>query len=231
MNSVVRVLIGDDHRIVREGLKQVLGDPANGAPEIAVVAEATQGSEVLELVAALQGPTGTPGLDLVLLDIAMPGMDGLEVLQALRKAWPALPVLMLSTYPERQYAVRCIQMGAAGYLHKSADPDDMVAAVRKAASGGRYLTEATALALAGAVERTGVVRSTSAGLPAGVDALSYREHQVFRLLTAGQSVSEIGAQLKLAPNTVSTNRARILEKTGTRNDVELALLARGAPEG
>ena len=151
MNSVVRVLIGDDHRIVREGLKQVLGDPANGAPEIAVVAEATQGSEVLEQVTALQGRTGAPGLDLVLLDIAMPGMDGLEVLQALRKAWPALPVLMLSTYPERQYAVRCIQMGAAGYLHKSADPDDMVAAVRKVAAGGRYLTEATAQALAGAL--------------------------------------------------------------------------------
>lgn len=228
MSSVVRVLIGDDHRIVREGLKQVLGDPANGLPDIAVVAEATQGSEVLEQVAAL---AGAQGLDLVLLDIAMPGMDGLEVLQALRKAWPALPVLMLSTYPERQYAVRCIQMGAAGYLHKSADPDDMVAAVRKAASGGRYLTEATALALAGAVERTGVVRAASAGLSAGIDALSYREHQVFRLLTAGQSVSEIGAQLKLAPNTVSTYRARILEKTGARNDVELALLARGAPEG
>ena len=227
MSSVVRVLIGDDHRIVREGLKQVLGDPANELPDIAVVSEATQGAEVLEQVAAL---AGAQGLDLVLLDIAMPGMDGLEVLQALRKAWPALPVLMLSTYPERQYAVRCIQMGAAGYLHKSADPDDMVAAVRKAASGGRYLTEATALALAGAVERTGVVRTASAGLPAGVDALSYREHQVFRLLTAGQSVSEIGAQLKLAPNTVSTYRARILEKTGARNDVELALLARGAPE-
>ena len=230
MNSVVRVLIGDDHRIVREGLKQVLGDPANGSPEITVVAEATQGSEVLEQVTALQeGRTGAPGLDLVLLDIAMPGMDGLEVLQALRKAWPALPVLMLSTYPERQYAVRCIQMGAAGYLHKSADPDDMVAAVRKVAAGGRYLTEATAQALAGALERTGVVRTAQQGTPAGVDALSYREHQVFRLLTAGQSVSEIGAQLKLAPNTVSTYRARILEKTGARNDVELALLARGAP--
>ena len=225
MNSVVRVLIGDDHRIVREGLKQVLGDPANGAPEITVVAEATQGSEVLEQVTALQeGRTGAPGLDLVLLDIAMPGMDGLEVLQALRKAWPALPVLMLSTYPERQYAVRCIQMGAAGYLHKSADPDDMVAAVRKVAAGGRYLTEATAQALAGAV-----VRTAQQGTPAGVDALSYREHQVFRLLTAGQSVSEIGAQLKLAPNTVSTYRARILEKTGACNDVELALLARSAP--
>jgi len=101
--------------------------------------------------------------------------------------------------------------------------------VRKVAAGGRYLTEATAQALAGAVERTGVVRAAQQGAPAGVDALSYREHQVFRLLTAGQSVSEIGAQLKLAPNTVSTYRARILEKTGARNDVELALLARGAP--
>jgi two-component system invasion response regulator UvrY len=228
MNSPIRVLIGDDHRIVREGLKQVLGDPANGAPDIVVAAEATQGIEVLEQVDALAGGRG---IDLVLLDIAMPGMDGLEVLQALRKAWPGLPVLMLSTYPERQYAVRCIQMGAAGYLHKSADPDDMVAAVRKVASGGRYLTEATALALAGAVERTGVVRSASAGSPAGVEALSYREHQVFRLLTAGRSVGEIGAQLKLAPNTVSTYRARILEKTGARNDVELALLARSAQDG
>lgn len=221
MSAAIRVLIGDDHRIVREGLKQVLGDPANGLPEITVAAEATQGGEVLAQVAALQG-----GLDLVLLDIAMPGMDGLEVLQTLRRDWPALPVLMLSTYPERQYAVRCIQLGAAGYLHKSADPDDMVAAVRKAAAGGRYLTEATALALAGAVQRTSTVK----GAPVGIDALSYREHQVFRLLIAGHSVGEIGAQLKLASNTVSTYRARILEKTGARNDVELALLAHGAPE-
>lgn len=221
MSAAIRVLIGDDHRIVREGLKQVLGDPANGLPEITVAAEATQGAEVLAQVAALQG-----GLDLVLLDIAMPGMDGLEVLQALRRDWPALPVLMLSTYPERQYAARCIQLGAAGYLHKSADPDDMVAAVRKAAAGGRYLTEATALALAGAVQRTSMVK----GAPVGIDALSYREHQVFRLLIAGHSVGEIGAQLQLASNTVSTYRARILEKTGARNDVELALLAHGAPE-
>jgi len=206
----IRVLIGDDHRIVREGLKQVLGDPSNGVPDIQVVAEATHGQEVLDQAARLQGHVG---LDLVLLDIAMPGADGLEVLQALRKDWPALPVLMLSTYPERQYAVRCIQMGAAGYLHKSADPDDMVAAVRKVTAGGRYLT--------------GTVRA--AGAAPGIDALSHREHQVFRLLTAGQSVGEIGAQLKLAPNTVSTYRARILEKTGARNDVELALLARGTP--
>lgn len=226
MSAPIRVLIGDDHRIVREGLKQVLGDPANGLPEIAVVAEATQGDEVLTQVADLGGGAG---LDLVLLDIAMPGLDGLEALQSLRREWPALPVLMLSTYPERQYAVRCIQLGAAGYLHKSADPDDMVAAVRKVAAGGRYLTEATALALAGAVNRTNVVRPARSGGVAGIDALSHREHQVFRMLTAGHSVSEIGAQLKLAANTVSTYRARILEKTGARNDVELALLVRNAP--
>ena len=246
----IRVLIGDDHRIVREGLKQVLGDPsttAPGAPDIQVVAEATDGNDVL---AQAQTLGGSAGLDVVLLDIAMPGADGLEVLQTLRRDWPALPVLMLSTYPERQYAVRCIQMGAAGYLHKSADPDDMVAAVRKVAAGGRYVTDATAQALAGVVGRTSAVRAVravrsaaaagsgagaaagvagTAGAVAGIESLSHREYQVFRLLTAGQSVGEIGAQLKLASNTVSTYRARILDKTGARNDVELALLASGTP--
>jgi DNA-binding NarL/FixJ family response regulator len=219
----IRVLIGDDHRIVREGLKQVLGDLANGPPEMVVAGEAQTGAEVLDRVAALGGPEG---LDVVLLDIALPGRDGLDVLQALRKQWPALPVLMLSTYPEKQYAVRCIKLGAAGYLHKSADPDDMVGAVRKVAAGGRYVSPATAEALAAAV-------GSAAGQ--GADALSHREHQVFRLLTAGQTVSEIGARLGLAPNTVSTYRARILEKTGTKNDVELALYAerhaKGAPAG
>jgi len=209
----IRVLIGDDHRIVREGLKQVLGDLANGSPEMVVVGEAQSGPEVLTCVATLGGPDG---IDVVLLDIALPGRDGLDVLQALRKQWPTLPVLMLSTYPEKQYAVRCLKLGAAGYLHKSADPDDMVGAVRKAAAGGRYVSAATAEALAAAV-------GNSAGQ--GAEALSHREHQVFRLLTAGQTVSEIGARLGLAPNTVSTYRARILEKTGTKNDVELALYA------
>lgn len=208
--SDIRVLIGDDHRIVREGLKQMLAD----APDIEVCAEATNGPDVL---AAVQSLGGVQGLSLVLLDIAMPGRDGLDVLQELRKTWPTLPVLMLSTYPEKQYAVRCIKLGAAGYLNKSADPDDMVAAVRKVAAGGVYVTPATAEALASAVG--------GASARTGPEALSHREHQVFRLLTAGHSVSEIGAQLSLAPNTVSTYRARILEKTGTKNDVELALYA------
>jgi two-component system, NarL family, invasion response regulator UvrY len=206
---MTKILIGDDHRIVREGLKQMLAD----APDLQVVGEAQTGLEVLTAVRTLL-PTG---LDMVLLDIAMPGRDGLDVLQELRKTWPMLPVLMLSTYPEKQYAVRCIKLGAAGYLNKSTDPDDMVAAVRKVAAGGIYVTPATAEALASALGGTATKM--------GPDALSHREHQVFRLLTMGHSVSEIGAQLHLVPNTVSTYRARILEKTGTKNDVELALYA------
>ena len=205
------VLICDDHRIVRQGIKQVLAD----APEIRVVAEASDGQEALTLVAAKREE-----LHVVLLDIALPGLDGLEVLQQIKRSEPGLPVLMLSTYPERQYAVRCIKLGAAGYLNKSADPDDMLAAVRKVAAGGLYVTPNTAEALA-----------TALGTKTGTEALSHREHQVFRLLTLGHSVSEIGAQLKLAPNTVSTYRARILEKTGTKNDVELALYARNQSKG
>jgi DNA-binding NarL/FixJ family response regulator len=208
--ETIRVLIGDDHRIVREGLKQILAD----APDVQVVAEAQTGTEVLAAVQALGGPLG---LDLVLLDIAMPGLDGLDVLQAIKREYPRLPVLMLSTYPEKQYAVRCIRLGACGYLNKSADPDDMLAAVRKAAGGGVFLSQATAEALAAAVG--------SASAQGGPEALSHREYQVYRLLTQGRTVSEIGAQLGLAPNTVSTYRARILEKTGTKNDVELALYA------
>ena len=206
----LNILIGDDHRIVREGLKQVLAD----APEIVVVAEAETGPDILAKVEALGGHAG---LAAVLLDIALPGRDGMDVLQALKKAWPQLPVLMLSTYPEKQYAVRCLKLGAAGYLNKSAHPDDMIAAVRKVAAGGLYVSAVTAEALASAVG--------GSGGRSGAEALSHREHQVFRLLTAGKSVGEIGTQLGLASNTVSTYRLRIFEKTGTKNDVELALYA------
>jgi two-component system, NarL family, invasion response regulator UvrY len=212
----IRVLLGDDHRIVREGLKQVLAD----APDIEVCAEAATGPEVEACVARLNGRLG---VDVVLLDIAMPERDGLDVLQSLRKTWPAVAVLMLSTYPEKQYAVRCIKLGASGYLNKSAAPDDMIAAVRKVAAGGVYVTATTAEALASALG--------AAGTHMGPEALSHREYQVFRLLTAGHSVSEIGAQLQLAANTVSTYRARILEKTGTKNDVELALYAQRHQQG
>jgi DNA-binding NarL/FixJ family response regulator len=216
MNAAVRVLLGDDHKIVREGLKMVLADD----PGLQVVAEADTGPGVLDMVQALKGPQG---LDVVLLDIAMPGMDGLNVLQNLRRDWPGLPVLMLSTYPEKQYAVRCIQLGASGYLNKSTDTDALVAALRRVAAGGMHVSPTTAEALASLVSQ-GRTKS-------GIEQLSHREHQVYLLLTQGHSVSEIGAQLNLAPNTVSTYRARILEKTGTKNDVELALYAQSISGG
>ena len=216
MKSTVRVLLGDDHKIVREGLKMVLADD----PGLLVVAEADTGPGVLDMVQSLHGPQG---LDVVLLDIAMPGMDGLNVLQILRRDWPGLPVLMLSTYPEKQYAVRCIQLGASGYLNKSTDTDALVAALRRVAEGGMHVSPTTAEALASLVSQ-GRTKS-------GIELLSHREHQVYLLLTQGHSVSEIGAQLSLAPNTVSTYRARILEKTGTKNDVELALYAQSLGAG
>ena len=218
MNAAMRVLLGDDHKIVREGLKMVLADD----PALQVVAEADTGPGVLDEVHKLQGQLG---IDVVLLDIALPGMDGLNVLQALRRDWPGLPVLLLSTYPEKQYAVRCIQLGASGYLNKSTDPDELMAALRRVAAGGMHVSPTTAEALASLVSQ-GRTKT-------GIDMLSHREHQVYLLLTQGHTVSEIGAQLSLAPNTVSTYRARILEKTGTKNDVELALYAQshGADPG
>ena len=207
---MIRVLVCDDHLIVRQGIKQILAD----ADDIALAGEADNGPEAIRQVRL--APIGA-AIDVVLMDIAMPQRDGLDVLKQLKREFPKLPVLMLSTYPEKQYAVRCIKLGASGYLNKSADPDDMLAAVRKVAAGGVFLTPATAEALATAVGQ--------GSAQAGPEALSHREHQVYRLLTQGQTVSEIGAQLGLAPNTVSTYRARILEKTGTKNDVELALYA------
>jgi DNA-binding NarL/FixJ family response regulator len=206
---MIRVLICDDHRIVREGLRQILAD----AGDIGVIAEAGNGPEAVRQLRE----AGPGAVDVLLLDIAMPGRDGLDVLRQLKSEMPRLPVLMLSTYPDKQYAVRSIRLGAAGYLNKSADTDELVSAIRKAATGGVYVTPAIAEALAAAI-------SEMAGRQAH-ETLSTREYQVFRLIAAGHTVSQIAQTLALSPNTVSTYRARILEKTGVRNDVELALYA------
>jgi len=153
------------------------------------------------------------------MDIAMPHRDGLDVLRQLKSEFPKLPVLMLSTYPDKQYAVRSLKLGAAGYLNKSADSEQMIGAIRKVAAGGLFITPTVAEHLANAI-------STRPGREQPLhERLSHREYQVFRLITAGRSVSEIAEQLALSSNTVSTYRARILEKTGVRNDVELALYA------
>jgi len=204
----IRVLVCDDHQIVRQGIKQVLAD----ASDLALAGEAASGPEAIARVR--EG-----GIDVVLLDIAMPQRDGLDVLRQLKSEYPKLPVLMLSTYPDRQYAVRSLKLGAAGYLNKSADSDQMTEAIRRVAAGRRFITPHVAEQLASAV---GAGREDEAPLH---ERLSHREYQVFRLLAEGRSVGEIAEQLVLAPNTVSTYRARVLDKTGVRNDVELALYA------
>jgi len=205
---VIQVLICDDHQIVRQGIKQILAD----APDVALAGEAANGPDAVMRVR-------DGGIDVVLLDIAMPGRDGLDVLKQLRGEFPRLPVLMLSTYPDRQYAVRSLKLGAAGYLNKSADSEQLIDAIRRVACGGLFITASVAEHLAAAVGA-----GAHEGRPLH-ERLSQREYQVFRLLSQGRSVGEIAEALALSSNTVSTYRARILDKTGVRNDVELALYA------
>ncbi|MFN3618103.1 MAG: response regulator transcription factor, partial [Aquabacterium sp.] len=126
---MIKVLLVDDHVIVRQGLRQVLADVEG----IQVVDEAPDGAEALHLIRAWMDHVDGPGLDVVMLDIALPGRDGLDVLKQIKAEYPKLGVVMLSTYPDRQFAVRCLRAGAQAYLNKSADPDDMVAAIRKVA--------------------------------------------------------------------------------------------------
>ena len=207
---MIRVLICDDHLIVRQGIKQILAD----AEDVVLAGEAEDGPRALQRVR--EG-----GIDVVLMDIAMPYRDGLDVLRQLKSEFPRVPVLMLSTYPDKQYAVRSLKLGAAGYLNKSADSQQMTSAIRKVAAGGLFITPTVAEPLASSIG-AGQAKAVEAPLH---ERLSHREYQVFRLLASGSSVGEIADQLVLSSNTVSTYRARILEKTGARNDVELALYA------
>ncbi len=214
---MIRVLVCDDHLIVRQGIRQILAD----AGDIAVAGEAADGPAAIAEVRRAAAEGTLP--DAVLLDIAMPQRDGLDVLKALKAEFPRLPVLMLSTYPDRQYAVRCLKLGAAGYLNKSADSEQLIDAIRRVAQGKLFITPGVAELMAEQLVPAGS-RSSAPEAPLH-ERLSHREYQVFRLLAAGRSVGEIAEQLVLSSNTVSTYRARILEKTGVRNDVELALYA------
>ena len=220
---MIRVLICDDHLIVRQGIKQILAE----AEDLRVMGEAANGPDALRGVRA--GREAGLGPDVVLLDIAMPQRDGLDVLKSLKSEFPKLPVLMLSTYPDRQYAVRSLKLGAAGYLNKSADSEQMIDAIRQVARGQLFITPSVAELLAGAVGAGGR-RGADDEQPVQ-ERLSHREHQVYQLLAAGRSVGEIAEQLVLSPNTVSTYRARVLEKIGVRNDVELALFAVRVEQG
>lgn len=215
---MIRVLICDDHLIVRQGIKQMLADTG----DIVVAGEADNGPDAIRKVREASMADAL-GIKVVLMDIAMPQRDGLDVLRQLKTEFPRLPVLMLSTYPDKQYAVRSLKLGAAGYLNKSADSEQMSAAIRKVAAGGLFITPTVAEHMATALG-AGVGSTRPVDEPLH-ERLSHREYQVFRLLAGGRSVGEIAEQLMLSSNTVSTYRARILDKTGARNDVELALYA------
>lgn len=203
----IRVLIVDDHLLIRRGLRQVLGD----SPEFEVLGEAGCGSEALR---ALR----TSAADVVLLDIAMEGRDGLDVLKMMRQEFPRTAVLMLSVYPESQFALRATKAGAAGYLNKGCAPNELFGAIRKAAAGGMYVTPTLAERMAANLR--GADRE---GPPH--ELLSNREYQVLQNLAHGRSVSEIAHGLNLSVNTVSTYRARIFDKLGLKSNMELLAFA------
>ena len=199
---MIRIVVADDHTIVREGLKQVL----SAASELAVVGEAQNGHEVLQRVRELE-------FEVLLLDMSMPGKSGIELIKQVREEKPKLRILVLSMHQERQYAVRAIKAGAAGYLTKESASAQLVSAIRKVAGGGAYITGEVAEQLAlGAMPQTD-------GPPHR--ALSDREFQVFRLLVSGKSVSDIAEELSLSVKTVSTHKARLMRKMNLRNQTEL----------
>jgi DNA-binding NarL/FixJ family response regulator len=204
--EVIRVLIADDHAVVRRGVLQILAE----APDMIAAGEAGTGREVLQAV-------HKSDYDVVLLDIALPDSNGLEVLKQLRNLKPGLRVLILSVYPEKQYAVRAFKAGAAGYLTKDSAPDELITAIRKVSQGGKYVTQSLAEELATELWGEGETEF--------YQTLSDREYQVMCLLAAGKTVAEIAATLSLSVKTVSTYRARILQKLGLKNTAEIVRYA------
>ena len=203
---MIRVVIADDHTIVRDGLKQLL----LGAGGFDVVGEAQDGHEVLRHVRETD-------FDVLLLDVSMPGKSGLELIKQVKSERPRLRVLVLSMHQEHQYAVRAIRSGASGYMTKESATTQLVSALRKVASGGAYITAEVAEQLAlGAMPG-------SEGPPHA--SLSDREFQVFRLLASGVAVSDIAHQLNLSVKTISTHKARLMQKLGTTNPAELVRYA------
>jgi two-component system invasion response regulator UvrY len=203
---MLKILIADDHPVFRRGLKQIIAETT----DIVVVDEAANGLEVLNKMKA-------GDFDLVLLDISMPGKTGIDVLTQLKYERPKLPVLMLSIHPEEQYAVRALRAGASGYLTKESAPDELVAAIRKVSTGGKYVSASLAERLASMVQ--------SGGEELPHQTLSNRELHVMHLIASGKTVSEIAKELSLSVKTISTYRARILGKMKMKNNAELTRYA------
>jgi two-component system, NarL family, invasion response regulator UvrY len=203
---MVRVLLVDDHPVVRKGMKAILLEGLPGA----VVTEASGGDDALSL---LSNP-----FDTVVLDLTMPGRSGMDLLAEIKQRFPKLPVLVMSLHAEEQFAMRALKAGASGYLTKAAAPEQLVAAVAEVVGGGRYVSQALAERLAAA---------DAGRIPADLphDRLSDREFDVMRGIALGRTVSEIAAEMKLSVKTVSTYRARLLEKLSMASNAELTRYA------
>ena len=203
---MTKILIVDDHEVVRRGLKQILADEFKPSK----VGEARTASEALDIA-------GRESWDVVLLDITMPGRNGLEALEDFRRLHPKTAVLVLSASPEEDYALRALKLGAAGYLTKQSASDELLAAVRKALAGGKYVTASLAEKL---------VASLSSDAPSAPhETLSNRELQVLRFIATGKTLKEIAAELSLSEKTIGTYRTRIAEKMNLHTNVELTRYA------
>ena len=202
MKKPIRVLIADDHAIVRQGLRQILSD----TPDLTVSGEAENGVQAVQMVRAGEW-------DVVLMDVSMPDRNGIDALKLIKKEYPRLPVLMLSMYPEEQYAIRALKAGAAGYLTKQSAPELLVTAIRQVASGKKYVSPSLAEELANAI-------GDDSERPPH-EKLSDREYQTLCMIASGKTPAEIAEALNLSVKTVSVYRARLLEKMNLRNNAEL----------
>ena len=197
-----RILVADDHAIFREGLKQVIGMTV----DMTVVDEAVNGQELLNKIQ-------NNDYDMVILDVSMPGRNGLDVLVELKNIKPKLPVLVLSMHPEEQYALRAYKLGASGYLTKGSPSQELLAALQKISLGKKYVSSALAESLV-----TGLSDPDHQDL---LHSLSNREYQVMSLIASGKTVGKIAGELVLSVKTVSTYRAHILRKLNMKNNAEL----------
>ncbi len=201
---MINIIITDDHAVVRKGLKQIIEE----IPGFVVTGEASSGNELLEMVKKER-------YDVVILDISMPGKDGLDTLKELRQIAPELPVLVFTIYPEEQYAVRLLKAGASGYINKESSPEELLKAIERVTRGRKYISPQLAELLANNLDNTAPDE-----MPLH-EALSDREFQVMCMIASGKTPTQIANELALSINTISTYRIRILEKMKMKSNAEI----------